>query len=199
MEKEGPDRPVNAAPDHDDLVEWARSGDAGAFEALYQRHRAQIHTFLRYLVRDREEAADLTQQVFMRAWDGLPRLRKAGAFVGWLHRIAANLARDWAKSARVRSEAPMPQEADLASQEDASEGVLEQEMRHRVQEAVAALPEIHRGVVVMHHVEGLSVNQIAQALGVSPGTVMSRVARAREALRERLGPYLRGEDEADHG
>jgi len=197
MEAVCKEQPQARPPDETALVERARSGDAEAFGALYEQRRAQIYTFLRYLVRDREEAADLTQQVFVRAWDGLPRLRKPEVFGAWLHRIARNLARDRAKSARVRMEEPLPDEDETVGAGDAGSGLLEKEMRRQVRDAVAALPEIHRGAVVMHHVEGLSVNEIAQALGVSPGTVMSRLARAREALRERLGPYLRGEEAAD--
>jgi len=194
--------------EHDELEELvvrAQSGDAGAFEALYDRYQAGIHTFLRSQVRDPELAVDLTQETFVRAWESLPRLRKAGAFRGWLHRIALNLVRDEAKSGRARLEtvesAPGATEEGRiacrsASQQDTPEQTaLSQEMREEIWRALGTLPAEQRAVTVMHHMEGIPVEEIAGALGVRPGTVMSRLARAREALRKQLSPYVEGSDE----
>jgi RNA polymerase sigma-70 factor (ECF subfamily) len=168
-----------------ELAARARSGEVEAFEALYRSHQAGIYTFILSQVREPELAADLTQETFVRAWQSLPRLRKAGAFRGWLHRIAANLVRDEVKSGRARADAAEGPEAMLASQE----------RKGAVWAALAELPAQQRAAVVMHHVEGMSMTEIAEATGVRPGTVMSRLARAREAVRKRLSRYVEVTDD----
>ncbi len=186
-----------------DLVAEARAGNVAAFEALYRSHQAGIFTFIRNLVGERELAADLTQQTFVRAWESLPRLRRTGAFRGWLHRIAMNLVRDEAKSGRARLEMTESSLADgesPAARADGPDGrpesqLISGELRGEVRAALAELSPEQRAAVVMHHLEGMSVTEIAHALKVRPGTVMSRLARAREALRKRLAPYVEGDDE----
>ena len=186
-----------------ELVAEARAGNAAAFEALYRSHQAGIFTFVRSLVGEWELAADLTQQTFVRAWESLPRLRQVGAFGGWLHRIATNLVRDEAKAGRAKFEmaasglgdADTPwREVEDSSAERPETMVVSAELRQRVRSALADLPPEQRAVVVMHHLEGLSVTEIAHALEVRPGTVMSRLARAREAMRVRLKPYVEGDN-----
>jgi len=188
-----------------ELVVRARSGEVEAFEVLYRSHQAGIYTFILGQVRERELAADLTQETFVRAWQSLKRLRKAGAFRGWLHRIAANLVRDEVKSGRARLEVSA---SELAVDEErpaldpptaAAEGpeaMLEsQEVKAVVWQALGTLPAEQRAAVVMHHIEGMSMTEIAKAMGVRPGTVMSRLARAREVLRRRLSRYVEGSDD----
>jgi RNA polymerase sigma-70 factor (ECF subfamily) len=183
-----------------DLVVRARAGDVTAFEALYRGHQTGIYTFIRSQVREPELAADLTQQTFVRAWQSLPRLRAVGAFRGWLHRIAMNLVRDELKSGRARLEVPasvLPDDQLGASALVAGpdEQVVSRELRGAVWSALAELPPDQCIAVVMHHIEGMSVSEIAQAAGVRPGTVMSRLARGRAALRKRLSPYVEASDE----
>jgi RNA polymerase sigma-70 factor (ECF subfamily) len=188
-----------------DLVSRAGSGDVGAFERLYQRHQAGIYTFILSQVRNRELAADLAQDTFVRAWESLPRLRQAGAFRGWLHQIAANLVRDEVKSGRARLEVT---ESVLATDTDPpvlesvardpsgpDDRVVLAETRDLIWQALGELPAEQRTAVVMHHMEGMSVNEIARVARVRPGTIMSRLARAREALRKRLAPVVEANDE----
>lgn len=184
------------------LVARARAGDVNAFGAIYQRHQAGIYSFIRSQVRDPELATDLTQQTFVQAWQALGRLRTVAAFRGWLHRIAGNLVRDEVKSGRSRLEItasalatdPMITEDSGARVEQRLEA---EELRGAVRQALDALSPEQRAAVVMHHLEGMSVREIAAAQGVRPGTVMSRLARAREALRQQLAPYVEGtNDEA---
>jgi len=186
-----------------DLVAEAQTGSVEAFEALYRAHQSGIYTFIRSQVREAELAADLTQQTFVRAWEALPRLRALGAFRGWLHRIAANLVRDEVKSGRARLEVTVTSlagdddeaEIEFPAADTAETVVVANELRDQVRAALAHLPAEQRAAVVMHHLEGLSVTEIAHALGVRPGTVMSRLARAREALRRRLARYVEVEDD----
>ena len=183
-----------------ELVARARSGEVDAFEALYRRHQAGIYTFIRSQVRQSDLAADLTQETFVRAWESLPRLRKAGAFRGWLHRIAANLVRDEVKSGRARLEITETALVDDSQQTwpeapgaemDGPEALLvSQEMKQQIWRALETLPAEQRAAVVMHHMEEMPVAEIAGVMGVRPGTVMSRLARAREALRRQLSRYV---------
>jgi RNA polymerase sigma-70 factor (ECF subfamily) len=195
---------MSRKPDEvDDLVIRARAGDLDAFEALFRGHQSGVYSFIRSQVREAESAADLTQETFVRAWQSLKRLRAAGAFRGWLYRIASNLVRDHVKSGRHRLEVPQsdvgdgdPPTGTVSRSENLDGAATGAELKHEVWRALAELPAEQRAAVVMHHVEGMSVREIAAAQGVRPGTVMSRLARAREALRERLSEYVEGSDDS---
>lgn len=187
-----------------DLVVRARSGDVPAFEQLYRSHQSGIYTFILSQVRNRETAADLTQDTFVRAWESVRGLRQVGAFRSWLHQIAANLVRDQVKSGRARLEisqsalagdddGPMP-EFTRQDGGDSWGGSVSAEVRTALWQALGELSAEQRAAVVMHHMEEMSVNEIARVAGVRPGTIMSRLARAREALRKRLAPIVEAED-----
>jgi len=188
-----------------ELVARARDGEVEAFEMLYRSHQAGVYTFILSQVREAELAADLTQQAFVRAWQSLRRLREPGAFRGWLYRIASNLVRDEVKSGRARLEVSAgvlgegdPTATTPAALDDGGnpEAMLESaELRGAVWSALNELSPEHRAAVVMHHVEGMGVSEIAKAVGVRPGTIMSRLARAREALRKSLSQYVEATDE----
>ena len=175
------------------LVQRARQGDTQAFAALYARHQRTIYSLIRHLTADSEAAADLTQDTFVKAWHGLPRLRADVAFSGWLRTIATNLVRD--RSRRRKPEVLMtdstsedgtvPEAADDAPA--ASDQLIQTQQHVAIRNAVSRLPEPQRLVIVMHHFEDKPVAEIAQELGVPLGTVLSRLARGREALRRRLG------------
>ena len=178
------------------LVQRARQGDAEAFAALYARHQRTIYSLIRHLTADQEAAADLTQETFVKAWHALPRLRTDVAFGGWLRIIATNLVRDRGRRARPEvlmtdtgsedSESPEPADGGPTMEQQYS---LTQHQRV-VREAVGKLPEPQRLVVVMHHFEEQPVADIARELELPLGTVLSRLARGREALRRRLGAYV---------
>lgn len=178
------------------LVERAQQGDPHAFALLYQRHQRPIHSLLRHLTGDEETAADLTQETFVKAWKGMPRLRANAAFAGWLRIIATNLVRDRSRRRRPDSTLTDLTSADGPEFEVADDRPpLHEEMavgqhQRQVREAVARLPEPQRLVIVMHHLEDLPVADIATRLEIPLGTVLSRLARGREALRRRLGPYV---------
>ena len=179
------------------LVLRAQSGSLESFEQIYRDCQAGIYTFILSQVREPELAADLTQMTFVRAWESLHRLRQAGAFRGWLHRIAANLVRDEVKSGRARLEVQASELGEegalerIPAGEAGPEGTLLQgELRRKVWEALGTLPAEQRAAVVMHHLEHLPVGEIAEAMGVRPGTIMSRLARARETLRGELRAYV---------
>ena len=188
-----------------ELVTRARSGEVEAFEMLYQMHQAGIFTFIRSQVRQAELAADLTQDTFVRAWESLPKLRDENAFRSWLHSIASNLIRDEMKSGRARLEllesawheenGSVRPEQPTSDRNGPEQITLAQEANRELWEALGALPTEQRAALVMHHLEGMSVKEIAAAMKVRPGTIMSRLARAREALRQRLRGRVEGQDE----
>lgn len=182
------------------LVLRAREGDVDAFGELFRVTHRRIYNFVRSMATNPEDAADLTQKTYVRAWGALKSLRSDGAFLVWLHRIALNVVRDSRKRIERPTElldATVDGEESPAALEipdwslGPGEMVLSEDAQKFVRRAVERLPEIHRTVVAMHHLEGMEVTVIAETLGISPGTVLSRLARAREALRRTLDPLVK--------
>jgi len=175
----------------------AREGDQGALAQLFRDHYVRVYNLVTYLTGDRTEADDVTQSTFVRAWEELPRLRDPQAFTAWLNRIARNLAADRARAnrARVRAEEARPESLDPGDPvgPGPEQHVAAWERDEQVHEAVASLPEPHQEVVVMHHLEGTPVQEVAERLRIPVGTVLSRLARARAALRRKLAPYVDGD------
>lgn len=185
-----------------ELVRLARSGDVQAFESLYRSYNDRIYNFAKQITESPDDAADVTQDAFIRAWRALPELRSDGLFGVWLHRIVLNGCRDLIKkkgrkptvsfeeietSDNFESRAPIPERAVLAD-----------EKHDAVRQAIRSLNEGHRLVVTMHHLEGMNVDSISKVLRIPRGTVMSRLSRARETLKRKLAPYVEGgRDEQD--
>jgi RNA polymerase sigma-70 factor, ECF subfamily len=170
-------------------AERARGGDAAGFRELVEATHATVFRLAAALVVDRDEAADVTQDTYIRAWDARAELRDGAAVTGWLCRIARNVAHDRRRSWWSRVRAPLADaRADTAAAggaapDDALRGA---ERAAAVRRELAALPEKHRVVLVLREVEELSYEEIAVALGVPVGTVESRLHRARAGLARRL-------------
>ncbi len=198
------------------LVAKAKKSDWSAFEQLFWRYHEKVYTFAWHLLQSRELAEDVTQDTFIKAWESLHSLKSNDAFQAWLHQIARRLCLDtlrkrvWETSFSeftVLIDQPTSEESEgevetfLAGVEstdslDPEEVVIENEWKRAVHEAIAQLSPPLREVVVLHYLEGLSVDETAKTLGVPVGTVLSRLARAREALRRTLARYL---DEVEEG
>lgn len=183
------------------LIKKAQAGDVEAFSEIFKQTNKRIYNFLLHLSSDRELAADLTQETFIRAFKALKSLSSSDAFVSWIHRIALNLYRDYMKKPRLYTESI----EQNSSEDDEDDNVVKEipdwtnnpeksatdkELQSVVRDAISSLPEIHRTVVIMHHIEGMEVNEIAKTLKVRSGTVMSRLARARETLKRKLTFYV---------
>lgn len=186
-----------------ELIEESKRGDTSAFEALFNRYQKRVYNLVYRMVGNEQDAADLTQEVFVRVYNSLHTLRSDQALVGWLRTVAVNLARDhFRKSARtIRADS-------LDSRIEFDDGEVAREVedwsgnperifdRKDVQEAVRralnSLSDDHRTVVAMHHIEDMDVKDIAKTLKVPTGTVKSRLARAREELKRKLGHYVVG-------
>ena len=179
------------------LVLRARAGDRDAFGELFRQTHQAVYGMLWQMVGSEDEAKDLTQDTYLDAWRNLHTLKAPNAFRTWLFRIAANKAKDYMKKRRVHTESLdslLDQSGEHAEPVDTKSApqqiVLDGEREQVVQNAVMSLSEEHRAVVSMHYIGGLGVSEIAEALGVPRGTVLSRLARARAALKDRLLPYL---------
>jgi RNA polymerase sigma-70 factor (ECF subfamily) len=168
--------------DRDD-VRQAQGGDAAAFERVYRRHAARINALCsRMLVP--EEAEDLTQEVFIRAWQKLALFRGDSAFGTWLHRLAVNLVlarRQTYATRRSRFDAGDPDVIPLAGRSDRPD------LRLDFDAAIGTLPPGARDVFVLHDVEGYTHEEIAGMLNVTAGTSKSQLHRARMSLRRYLG------------
>lgn len=190
-----------------ELIERACEGEERAFEVLFQRYHATIYRLLLGILNNHDDAQELTQEVFLRAFQELPRLQVRHSLGAWLRRTAINLAIDnLRRKKRVRFESlDAPLQSDEGEPiewqiEDPNSDVMTlvqtRELSEAVQQALAQLNTIHRAVVVMHYMEAIPVEEVAESLGIPVGTVKSRLARARLALRELLKEFLsiEGED-----
>lgn len=182
-------------------VRLAQGGDLRAFEQLFQQYQRGIYNAIYQVVRSEADAADLTQDVFVRAYRALPRLQSPEAFSSWLYRIAINLSRNHLRdAARSRAESLDygGDEAEGGQREiadtsgDPADLAQSGDMALRVRQAIGTLSPDHRTVVTLHHLEGMPVEQIATVMHCSVGTVKSRLSRARDHLRRKLTPYVEG-------
>ena len=166
-------------------IRRAQSGDVGAFELLYREHSPRHYALcLRLKAGDRADAAELLQDVFVKAWRRLDTFRGDCAFVSWLHRLAVNTMLETARSDQRRTARVLPMEdtSRLAGAARSS-GV---ESRMDMESAIASLPKGARLAFVLHDVEGYQHQEIADQLSVTVGTVKAQLHRARRLLRERL-------------
>ncbi len=176
----------------EELVRRAQGGDEQAFMALVQRHQAAIFRLAVALLRHREDAEDATQDVFVHAFRRLKTLQDARAFPFWLRKLAVRICLRYRRRRAVEQEfvEPLSGESEILFRTDIDPEVeLERaELRALVRRVVAELPEPFQIVILLYHMDGLSYDEIAQVLGIPIGTVRSRLARAREMLREKLAP-----------
>jgi RNA polymerase sigma-70 factor (ECF subfamily) len=183
------------------VLQRAKEGDRKAFEEIFQLYHRRIYNAVYGMLGDHDDAQDVTQDVFMRLHDALPTLRADEAFSTYLYRIALNLCRDRARrKKRVRFQSmdtPRPDsEGEVETMEFPDQAKLPEEtltsdeLQKRVRQAVQTLSDDHKAVVVMHHFQGMEVNDIARILGVPTGTVKSRLARGRDQLHRKLRGYV---------
>ena len=164
-------------------VALAAAGDSQAFERLYRRHAARTHSLVRRMLGAEADADEVTQDVFVRAWEKLGTFRGEAAFGTWLHRLAVNVALNWRKSAarsRRRFDEETPTEVLAGRQDRGAE-------RMDLEEAIRRLPPGARQVFVLHDVEGFRHEEIAGLMGVTEGTSKAQLHRARMLLRGYLG------------
>ncbi len=167
-----------------ELVERARAGDDRAFEALYRAHVGRVHALCLRLVGETQAAQELTQDVFVRAWEGLSSFRGESAFSSWLHRLAMNVFLGQRRSSgrRERRVFPTDEPARLEGPGETHQPGTGLDLER----AIADLPKGARVVFVLHDVEGYQHAEIAHMVGIAVGTSKAQLFRARRLLREAL-------------
>ena len=180
--------------DEPELVNLAREGDVGAFTELVQTYRNEVYTLALRIVADRELAADVAQDAFIRAWRAMPSFRGEARFSTWMYRITANTAftqRERARKRRADSldDLHVEPEASGPTPERAAESAG---VRPQLERAIAALPASLRIVVVLKDVYDWSHAEIADHLGISVTAAKVRLHRGRRLLREALWPEREG-------
>lgn len=181
------------------LVERAKRGDAEAFEQLASQYYRKVYNIAYRVIGNPEDASDVAQEAFERAYLSLPEFRGDSSFQTWLLRITNNACLDELRRRKRRKvtsldepmsveDGEMDRQLAIADEADGPEQALERlEVQRVVQESINALDEEYRVVVVMRDIQGYSYNEIAETLGINLGTVKSRLNRARHALKEMLG------------
>ena len=168
------------------LAERARQGDESAFAALVRRHAPRAHRAAYLITRTPADADDALQDGTMKAWRAIGRLDPARGFAPWFTTIVANTARNQARSWRRREAVAMRLRPDVAAL-DPADVAVDRDEADAVLREVDRLPERYRRAIALRHVLGLTERETADALGVRPGTVKSRVSRGLALLREALG------------
>jgi RNA polymerase sigma-70 factor (ECF subfamily) len=181
------------------LVERVQAGDKAAFDLLVRKYQHRVLKLVSRFVSDAAEAEDVAQEAFLKAYRALASFRGDSAFYTWLYRIAINTAKNALVSNRRR---PVDFDLDLQDPEqydrharlkegDTPEGVLlTEEIREVVERAMEQLPEDLRTAIILRELEGMSYEEIAEAMDCPVGTVRSRIFRAREAIDRKLKPLL---------
>jgi RNA polymerase sigma-70 factor (ECF subfamily) len=172
-------------PDADDVA-LAAAGDRRAFERLYRAHANRVFSICARMVADRTMAEELTQDVFVRAWDKLSLYRGESAFTTWLHRLAVNVVLNARKSDGIRRRRFDQDAGEIDEMPHASASSWSPGAAIDLEAAIATLPPGARKVFVLHDVEGYKHEEIAEMLGITAGGSKAQLHRARLLLREAL-------------
>jgi RNA polymerase sigma-70 factor (ECF subfamily) len=181
---------------HDnELVQRARNGDGDAFNRLVEKYQMKMFHLAYGMTRNREAADDLAQEVFLKAYSSLPKFRMESQFGTWLYRVAVNTIKDHVRK-EGRSKALSFDESihQMPEQEDAflkkEQENEEAGMRRMLRRAIEELPEKYRLILTMRDIQGIPYGEIAEILRILPGTVDSRLFRARKQLKKQLNRLL---------
>ena len=183
-----------------ELVALAQKGSTNSFNKLVDKYHSRIYSLTYQMTSNREDAEDLTQEIFIKAFEALPRFKGRSSFYTWLYRIGINKTINYRKK-RNRNR-PLSIDAldqdithdDIYAELDSKDSPLRHiglnELQVKLNEAMQKLSLKHRTVVVMHDIEGIPHDEIAKIVGVSVGTIRSRLFYARRQLQADLGEYI---------
>ncbi len=181
-----------------DLVKKCQAGDTEAFDELVTRYRSRVFGMIYNMVHSEQDAWDLAQDSFVKAWKSIARFRGQSSFYTWIYRIVMNVTIDWLRKKQVKSggtefdDAIQLTQIDPASKTSPKTEALPHktmergEIRDRIEKAIAQLSPEHRAVILMKEIDDMQYHEIAETLGCSIGTVMSRLFYARKKLQDLL-------------
>lgn len=179
------------------LVRRTLEGDSQAFDLLVRRYERQVYSLLYRTLGVREDAEDLTQQAFIRAYHALSAFRQDASFLTWLYKIASNLSIDLMRTRQAKRTSSIDEALDggyepitTDRQDDPEAMAVRGSVDEIVHGAVMELPDRYRIAVLLRHNADMSIDEIAEELGLPTGTVKTHLYRARELLRQRLRPLL---------
>ena len=184
-------------PGDQELVARCQQGDTGAFNELITRYRQRCFSMIYQMVRNEDDAWDLAQDGFVRAWRSIGHFKGQSSFYTWLYRVMTNVALDWLRKKHIQGAQEFDDTVGLRRIEpgavtapkavlEPSERLADGEIRQRINAAIEKLSPEHRTVVVLREIEGLEYTEIAEAMDCSIGTVMSRLFYARKKLQSLL-------------
>ena len=186
----------------DTLVRWSQRGDTEAFEQLVFRHRDKIYARAYLMMRNEDEAMDLSQEAWVKSWQRLAQFQGESSFATWITRIVINLCLDQLrrqKRQRTESIEHLDEESGGVERQmpvvttNPTEGLERTELRARIDKALGQLSYEHRTVLILHEFEELEYKEIAKRMGCSIGTVMSRLFYARRRMATLMAAYKREE------
>ncbi|MFC1712452.1 RNA polymerase sigma factor [Candidatus Poribacteria bacterium] len=170
-----------------ELVRLCQDGDMTAFEQLFHRHQDRVYSVAIRMMNNPEDALDMTQEIFLRAYQKISKFKFTSAFSTWLYRLATNLCIDELRK-RKRSANTTPLE-EAISQSDGNtpeDDAISKDREKRIWQAINSLKEKERAIIVLRDIEGLSYKEIAEVFGCSLGRVKSRIHEARQKLKDIL-------------
>ncbi|MBM4017360.1 MAG: RNA polymerase sigma factor [Planctomycetes bacterium] len=178
-----------------ELVERLKKGDAKALDELFRHHREAAYGIAYRLLGSRDDALDVVQESFIHVLRGIQAFRGQSSFRTWLYRIVTHAALDYRRWRALRTADSLDAEAalepaDPAAQRAVEEGAADRDLRAAIDKALANVSEKNRAALVLFAIEGLSYKEVADVLGISIGTVMSRIFNARQRLRELLASEI---------
>jgi RNA polymerase sigma-70 factor (ECF subfamily) len=190
------DEPVQVEQDAQ-LIARCQSGDTAAFNDLITKYRSKVYSMIFNMVRNEQDAWDLSQEAFLKAWRNLDRFRGQSSFYTWLYRIATNVTIDWVRKKQIEGGVEFDDTIGMTDIEPGSsttpqaealphQRMEQEEVQARIADAIEQLSPEHRTVILLREVDGLQYEEIAEAMHCSVGTVMSRLFYARKKLQTLL-------------
>jgi RNA polymerase sigma-70 factor (ECF subfamily) len=196
----------SAKGDHD-LVQRVQAGDTAAFRTLFDKYHRRAFAVAMGVVKNEDDALDAVQEAFVKVHKNIHKFQGSSSFYTWLYRIVMNVSIDHVRRTSRRKNLDFDERALHEESEVAGDGALvpsvtnanpgkaalRRELGGAIQAALQELPEHHRAVIILREIEGMSYEEMAEALEVPKGTVMSRLFHARKKMQASLAPYLAGE------